>query len=165
MAFLNDLQRLSDLRASGNLTDAEFTAAKQRLLASEQPTVKPRDVASERLLLEAELTRVDREFEQERRQCLSYDRYGYGQEPSGVWRFIFPFVGLAGLGVLGMLGSSDGFGSQGIGVGIGVLILIGVALGFFSNEVRLSRLNAAKERRDAAKGHAMRRMNALRRDS
>ncbi len=127
--------------------------------------MKPRDVASERLLLEAELTRVDREFEQERRQCLSYDRYGHGQEPSGVWRFIFPFVGLAGLGALGMLGSSGGFGSLGIGVSIGVLILIGVALGFFSNEVRLSRLNAAKERRDSAKAHAMRRMNELRRHS
>ena len=173
MAFLDDLQRLSDLRASGDLTDAEFSAAKQRLLASEQPTVKTRDAASERLLLEAELARIDREFEQERRQCLSTGQHGERFEPSVMPRVILPLIAMLILGVFGsqivgvpIVSSGSPFGGSNFIPGcIVAVFMIVLAIAFITNEINLGRLDKAKQRRDTAKSHAIRRMNELRRHS
>lgn len=155
MALIDDLQQLSTLHANGSLTDAEFITAKQQLLQS-SPQGDSR--ASERLTLEAELARIDREFTLERDQCLVASGYGHQNEPSSAMRFIFPLfaiVWLTGGGFIFTMISQVGGGMALLPAGIIILGLVAMGFMCFNNESKLKRLKAAKEQ------HAVKRARVL----
>ncbi len=158
MALIDDLQQLSSLHANGSLSDAEFIAAKQQLLqSSPQADAK----ASERLTLEAELARIDREFTLEREQCLVASRYGHRHEPSRAMRFIIPLFAIAWLLVGGFIFSmfSQVGGSMALlPAGIMIVGLVGMGFGFFNNESKLSRLEAAKEEHASKRARVMQKL-------
>jgi Short C-terminal domain len=75
----DELERLHALHRAGALTATEFERAKTRLLNDPPPAGD--DARMRRLELEAELARVDREFELVRSQCLMATRHGQSCEP------------------------------------------------------------------------------------
>ena len=79
MPMTDELERLHSLHRAGALTAAEFERAKVRLL--DDPPPARDDARMRRLELEAELARVDRDFELVRSQCLMTTRHGQSFEP------------------------------------------------------------------------------------
>jgi hypothetical protein len=87
MSFVDELQKLEELRRSGSLSDAEFAQAKAALLAgSAAPAHKELEADLSEQLAETrhqnELARLDREWEIERQKYYITDRYGRRQLPS-----------------------------------------------------------------------------------
>ena len=76
----DEIERLHSLHRAGALTAAEFERAKARLLNDPPPAGD--DARMRRLELEAELARVDRDFELVRSQCLMTTRHGQSCEPA-----------------------------------------------------------------------------------
>ena len=145
MALIDELQQLSILHANGSLTEAEFIAAKQQLLQTPQQVDS---TASKRLALEAELARIDREFTLEREECMMSGRYGHRSEPSRAMRVILPLFGLVWLGMgsfITTMFSKVGGAMALFPMGILIVGAVGMGFAFFSNESKLSRLEAAKQ--------------------
>lgn len=111
MSLADDLTKLEDLRRSGALTDAEFAAAKARLLAAPAPAAgyAVADKLAEQLAetrYQNELARIDREWQTER------ERYTIAGQ-NGVRHLPTPGMGLAtavGGGVFGAFWTVMAFG-------------------------------------------------------
>ena len=80
MGIADELQKLQQLRHNGTLTDQEFAQAKSQLLANppvESPQLTPFiEDQLKAVRHQNELTRIDREWEIERRQFQMQGRYG-----------------------------------------------------------------------------------------
>lgn len=151
MPLLDDLQQLAKLHSSGDLTTDEYTTAKQRLLnaqAMPNENQEPKDSAvSNRLLLEAELARVDREFHMARERLSSTTHRGGTAEPShgstiaGILfaAFVIFFIVTISSNVPGGVGGFLIFP---------IIILFAVVFGIFSNESRLTQLTEAREKHE-----------------
>lgn len=80
MNLSEELAKLQSLHWNGALTDEEFTRAKDRLLAKDGAAGSPG--VSLRLELEAELERIDREWNMERENYLVSGKHGTRHVPS-----------------------------------------------------------------------------------
>lgn len=80
MNLSEELAKLQSLHWNGALTDEEFTRAKDRLLAKDGAAASP--AVSLRLELEAELERIDREWNMERENYLVSGKHGTRHVPS-----------------------------------------------------------------------------------
>ena len=166
MALLDDLQRLSELHSSGALTDAEFSAAKQRLLANPETgnrashgvTSSPN--VAEKLLLEAELARVDREFERVRQSLMVRGGGKYNSYP------VEPSTGSTVAGIISIIiviaffgfFSSMPHGGMGGLVIVPILVIIVIIWGIVSNESKLTALNEARQQHQAIRSRIMARL-------
>jgi hypothetical protein len=80
MGLADELQKLEQLRQAGTLSTAEFVQAKVALLNTATSITDSGKL--EQLTREAELARVDREWESERQGFNVLSRYGIQQRPS-----------------------------------------------------------------------------------
>ena len=80
MGLADELQKLEQLRQNGTLSTAEFAQAKAALLNSTASI--PDSGKLERLTTEAELARIDREWELERQGFMVFGRYGVQRFPN-----------------------------------------------------------------------------------
>jgi len=135
MELVEQLQQLQELREKGALSEEEFQQAKQVLLAGTPPmkveTTPEREESLARLQREAEVARIDREWDYQREQYMVRGKYGNRYYPSR-------FAGIASM-VIGTL-----FGLIWIGVSLGsnaptffpligiVVIVAGIANGVAS---------------------------------
>jgi hypothetical protein len=139
MALADELRKLQELHDSGSLTDAEFAAAKAKVLA--QPSGGPAGASDEdvqqqleEIKVQTALTRLDQQWALERESYMIMGRYGYRRLPSkglsvfgGIAVTIFGiFWTVMALNIRGGFGGPVGFfplfGVLFILVGIGVSI-------------------------------------------
>ncbi len=80
MSLADELQKLEQLRQAGTLSTTEFTQAKAALLNTASSI--PDSGKLEQLTKEAELARIDREWELEKQGFNVLSRYGIQQRPT-----------------------------------------------------------------------------------
>jgi uncharacterized membrane protein len=159
MALLDDLQRLSDLRSSGALSDAEFSAAKQRILATSETDHSSSDGSAigsnvaEKLLLDAKLARLDREFERVRQSLMVRSanyHHGYMVEPSRV-STVTGIISIVVLIALCTFIGSMPNGRLGGFVIVPIIAIITIILYIVANERRLAALTEARDKYQTAR--------------
>ncbi len=96
MGLVEELQKLEQLYRNGSLSAAEFAQAKSQLLSN--PASIP-DQAVAVLNKEAQLSRLDREWQFEQQNYMVRGRYGSQHKPSVVGGLISAFV-IGGFGTL-----------------------------------------------------------------
>ena len=97
MELVDELQRLSDLRAAGSLTEVEFSAAKARLITGHDRPTGPvgvvRDFATQHqikmLRADAALARLDGEWLVERERYIKFGNFGAQFLPNKWWTVAF----------------------------------------------------------------------------
>lgn len=150
MAFLDDLQRLSDLRSSGALTEAEFSAAKQRILATPEAdhSSSSGTKVAEKLLLDAELARLDREFERVRQSLMVRSanyHHSYLVEPSRASTVVGIISIVLLIAVCAFISSMTNGGLGGFVI-VPILAITTIILYVVANERRLTALTEAREK-------------------
>lgn len=89
MSIADELTKLEALRRSGALSDTEFGRAKEAVLSG---GAAPRGDAVDALRDEAELARIDREWQIERENYLVTGRNGWGRHVPTTWEGLLTAV-------------------------------------------------------------------------
>lgn len=100
MGLVDELLKLEQLRQRGTLSAAEFERAKLKLLEAEQSLDASDRIAHglEEANYQAELARIDREWEMERRTFMLFGRRGETYLPSK-WGSLLLIVAVVGIGI------------------------------------------------------------------
>lgn len=171
MSLIDELERLNALHRSGGLSTEEFQKAKAKLLGSETPLPLPlpapvtgANSPGRRMELEAELARVDREFEMIRQECLVRGHRGGSYEPTeggGAVTGLFFLLWLgAAIFITFQFAEHEGAFAL-FPLGIAVAGTIAMVTSASTSRRKLTRLTAARARWQEARAEILARINAL----
>jgi hypothetical protein len=159
MDLADELRKLEELHRARSLTDEEFARAKAAVLAdSGTPPAGALGEQLAELRRENEVARLDREWEQERRQYLVAGRYGRSYEPTPGMS-ILSGVLVVGFGVLWTAMTAGLMG--GPGGGFGFFPLFGVVFIVVGLAVSVASYGKAVRYRQAYEAYQERRQQLL----
>jgi len=170
VGLVDELLRLEQLHQRGTLSREEFERAKLKLLESEQPDATDRVTRSlEEANYQAELARIDREWEMERRQYMMTGRYGRSYVPTEGSSLLGLIVG-GGFAVVWTIGacimfgafSSGPVGGSPFGFFAAIFPIFGVLFIILMVTQGLRGITKSQQYRDAEKRYQSRRAAAKR---
>jgi len=161
MNLSDEIEKLQQLHASGALNDAEFAQAKAAVLAQASSSA-PVETQLRGLEIEAELARLDREWEMERENYMVNGKYGSRHVPTAAGGILIG-VSFAGFGLIWTIATAStassfgGFGSFPL---FGVLFtVIGVVLSM-STYSKANQYDAAFRRYEERRAQLIAEQNA-----